>query len=133
MPHTRLGLVVFDVESEDEPRLLGTYEATDEAAIAYTDTDGRLRHAPQDCVVVAPVEVRIADGSPAAAPTRALPTSQHEETKRAYREAAALVAEYGKPKDYDRLVTLLALAYTKGAHDAYAWTEAAIAGEARRT
>jgi hypothetical protein len=49
--------VVFNTES-DPPGLLGTYEGTDEDAVCYADTNGIIRHAPQDCVSVVPVAVR---------------------------------------------------------------------------
>lgn len=50
-------LLVFDLESDDAPKLLGTYESTDDTRIAYSDTDGRLRHAPEDCVRVVRVKI----------------------------------------------------------------------------
>lgn len=44
--------VVIDTESDDGPHLLGTYEAVDGQAVVYSDTDGRIKSAPYDCVRV---------------------------------------------------------------------------------
>lgn len=57
--------VVFNTES-DPPDLVGTYEGTDEDAVCYADTSGKIWHAPQDCVAVVKVAVDGASGPQAA-------------------------------------------------------------------
>jgi len=56
--------------------------------------------------------------------------SKNPETRRAQREASALLAEHGEPKSYEGLVTLIALAYSKGTLDGLTWTQNAIRGHA---
>lgn len=44
--------IVFNAETDAYPELLGTYVETVEDTVAYVDTSGLLRHAPEDCVYV---------------------------------------------------------------------------------
>lgn len=45
--------LVRDLESEGQP-LIGLYLGTDEDTVTYEDANGRVRHAPEDCVRIEP-------------------------------------------------------------------------------
>lgn len=57
MPLTTRSLrVVVDIES-DQPRVLGTYLSGDGNVVAYQRPDGNSANAPDDCVVVATLDL----------------------------------------------------------------------------
>lgn len=49
--------VVFEMESDDAPTVIGTYLGTTEDAVYYRGLDGVTTWAPQDCVRVVEVPV----------------------------------------------------------------------------